>query len=40
VKIDNENVTTSVVSDKEIKVEVGASYVFGADSRFTVTLTK
>jgi len=40
VETDNENVSASVVSDKEIKVEVGPGFVFGTDSRFVVTLKK
>jgi len=40
VETDDANVTASVVSDKEIKVEVGAGFVFDADSRFVITLKK
>lgn len=40
VETDNSNVTASVVSDKELKVEVGPGFVFGEDSRFIVTLKK
>lgn len=40
VETDDTNVTASVVSDKEIKVEVGPGFVFGTDSQFTVSLKK
>ncbi len=40
VESDHSSVSASIVSDTEIKVEVGEGFVFGPNSSFVITLTK